>query len=181
MRAPTSPFVVHVPEIPPEGLQRAFDLGGAFLENALKDTEAQAASSSARATLDLSRTGHDVLVRGDLTGALVVVCSRCAGPANVTLEEHLDLLYVPRGKDTDLAEPEANASEPDLLPYDGDTIDLAEMLREELLLALPLAPLCKDTCAGLCPRCGADLNQGPHECTHEPTDDRWAALRNLKV
>jgi uncharacterized protein len=171
-----------VPEVPPEGLLRKFDLTGAFLEHALAGTEATAAESSAHADVELTRSGHDVLARGKLRGELTVVCSRCAGPARLSLAETFNVMYVPRGKvDVELADTEEPSDDPDLVAYDGDTIDLGELMREELLLAFPLAPLCQEACRGLCPRCGADLNQGPCGCPDEPRDDRFAPLKNLKV
>jgi uncharacterized protein len=63
---------------------------------------------------------------------------------------------------------------------DTDRIDLEPLARESILLELPLAPLCQDDCAGLCPDCGADRNAGDCGHTLEATDDRWAALGQLK-
>lgn len=181
MRPDPSPFIVRVPEIPPEGLTRALDLTGSFLASVLEGTEANAGSSTARVELQLHKTGHEVVARGQLEGELIAVCSRCAGEARVTLDEAIEVVYVPRGQESEPTDPEAIAEGPDLVPYDNDQIDLAETLREEILLALPIAPLCEETCRGLCARCGADLNEGPCACPEEPRDDRWAALRNLKI
>ena len=69
----------------------------------------------------------------------------------------------------------------DVATYVDEQIDLEEALRAELLLALPIAPLCRDDCKGLCARCGKDLNEGPCACPPEPKDDRWAALRSVKL
>jgi uncharacterized protein len=181
LRPEASPFSVRVAEIPPEGLRKTLDLTGAFLETALAGSDANAAESRAIAEVELTRTGHDVFARGQLAGDLTVVCSRCAGAARVALREPFQLVFVPRGhKDADLAAPE-EPDDLDLVPFDGDTVDLGEPLREELLLAIPIAPLCSEACRGLCPRCGADLNEGPCGCPEEPGDDRFAALKNLKV
>lgn len=60
------------------------------------------------------------------------------------------------------------------------TIDLSAAIREELILAVPDYVLCREDCAGLCPHCGKDLNEGPHECQSAPTDPRWAELEALK-
>ncbi len=182
MRPATSPLIVRVPEIPPEGLSHALDLDPAFLEQALEGTEADAQDSRAHADLDLFRTGHEVVARGRLDGDLAVVCSRCAGVARVSVSEPIEIMFVPRGQETPQVDPDADPiDQPDVVPYDGDEIDLGLTLREELLLALPIAPLCQESCRGLCPRCGADLNDGEHSCPEEPKDDRWAPLRNLKV
>jgi uncharacterized protein len=65
--------------------------------------------------------------------------------------------------------------------YSGDEIDLSELLRESLLLELPMRPLCSDDCVGLCSVCGKNLNQGPCGCVHDDVDPRWAVLKDLKV
>src|SRR5262249_5526290 len=157
-------------------------LGGTFAEEALAGTEASAADTHLTADLSLWKTGPEVLSRGRLHGDVGAVCSRCAGPAHVTVDEPFQILYAPRGSRLDLPDPEATlGDEPDIIHYDGEEIDLAEMLREEVLLALPIAPLCKEDCKGLCPRCGADLNEGDCGCPQEPHDERFAALRNLKI
>jgi uncharacterized protein len=65
-------------------------------------------------------------------------------------------------------------------PIAGDHIDLEPMTREAVVLGLPLAPLCRPDCKGLCPTCGAELNRGPCGCPPPATDPRWAALDALR-
>src|SRR5262249_23600562 len=67
-----------------------------------------------------------------------------------------------------------------VIPPHSQTLDLSEAVREELILAVPDYVLCREDCAGLCPHCGKDLNEGPHDCAAKPTDARWAALEALK-
>jgi uncharacterized protein len=64
---------------------------------------------------------------------------------------------------------------------EDDVIDLEPMVRDALLLELPLAPLCRDDCAGLCPTCGANRNDEPCDCAEAEPDPRWAALRSLEI
>jgi uncharacterized protein len=64
---------------------------------------------------------------------------------------------------------------------DHHHLDLTEAVRQALVTQLPMRPLCRPDCAGLCARCGADLNEGPCGCPDEPADDRWSVLRGLKV
>jgi uncharacterized protein len=78
--------------------------------------------------------------------------------------EHLD--------DTDEAE---------TYPLAGDTLDLAPMARDAVLLELPLAPLCREDCVGLCPTCGADRNEQPCDCDQLLANPAWAALDSLRV
>jgi uncharacterized protein len=177
MRAKESPFVVRLREIPPSGLHRDWDLSGDFARATLADTEADAESARLGASADLTLAGVEVLARGRVGGDLTLVCSRCAGPAAVTLESDFEILFLPRDADA----PAADEEGPDLAVYDDEAIDLEETLREELLVALPYAPLCAESCKGLCPNCGKDLNEGPCGCPELPRDERLAALRNVKI
>jgi uncharacterized protein len=182
LRAPQSPYAIHLRDIAAEGLHRDYDLAGAFAEEVFEGTEVDPARVTLAAELDLHRTGHEVLARGALSGEVVALCSRCAGPAHITVDAPLEALFVPRG-----VEPKGEAEDGDLLDqpevvaYDDDIIDLKETLREELLVALPIAPLCREDCKGLCAHCGKELNEGPCGCAEEPKDDRWSGLKNLKL
>jgi uncharacterized protein len=181
---PVGPFVISLAEIPPEGLVRTLDLSGEFARIALAETEADAATAKLEATLQLTKQAPDMYVQGTLRGDLTLLCSRCLGPAAVRVDAPISVLFVPRGREDDEIDPQA----PDVIPYDGDEIDVGEMLREEMLLALPMVPLCSESCLGLCPTCGKDLNEGP--CGHAPPprggenlkpSPRWAALQNVRV
>lgn len=182
MRTPPSPYAIPLRDIPAEGLHRAYELTGPFAEQALAGTEVDAGQSTVSAAVDLYRTGHEVVARGKVNGQLVALCSRCASPAQLKLDSSMQIVFLPRGSEVpDVEDDEVAAEQPDVVHYDDETIDLAETLREELLLALPLAPLCREDCKGLCPRCGTDLNEGPCDCLVETKDDRWSRLKNLKL
>ena len=75
----------------------------------------------------------------------------------------------------------ARPLEGETYPLDDDTLDLEPLVRDALLLELPLAPLCTEDCAGLCPSCGADRNETQCDCRVDDTDPRWAALRSLEL
>ena len=183
MRTPPSPYAIALRDSPPEGLPLAYDLTGAFTENTFEGSEVDASRSTVSAELDLYRTGHEVVARGALAGDLATICSRCTDDARVALDAPVEVVFVPRG--TEIAATDEDdgdiAAAPEIVHYDDETIDLSETLREELLLALPLAPLCREDCKGLCARCGKELNAGPCDCPEEPKDDRWSALRNVKL
>jgi len=184
LRAKDSPYVVHLREIPASGLPRKYDLGGDFARSVLADTEASPETAHLAADLILYKSGVEVVARGRVDGELGMVCSRCVGPARVTISAPFEILFLPR--DADVPEPDEEdleADEPDVIAYDDEQIDIEETLREELLLALPYAPLCSEACKGLCPTCGKDLNEGPCDCpdTDHTTDERLASLKNLKL
>jgi len=115
--------------------------------------------------------GGRVLISGTMTVRLAEVCSRCL---KVVDREHsilLDFQFEP-GLDPWDEAPGVYA-----LDANQDEMDAGPALREELLLALPEYPLCRSECRGLCPRCGADLNEGDCDCEEVTGDPRWQALR----
>ena len=181
MRSPTSPTAIQLREIPPEGLRRAYDLSGEFAAGALEGTEVTPEGSQVAAELELHKSGVEVLARGRITGRLSVLCSRCVGAATVALDSPVQVLFLPRGAQERGAAEGEDVDQPDVVHYLDDEIDIGETLREELLLALPIAPLCNEACKGLCARCGKDLNEGPCDCPEESQDDRWSSLRNVKL
>jgi uncharacterized protein len=181
LRAKESPFVIGLREISPSGLHKDWDLGGDFARAVLVDTEADGDSAHLRAGADLTRSGVEVLARGRIAGEVTMVCSRCAGDAHVVLDGPFEVLFLPRDADAPAGDEAQAGEEPDVAVYDDDAIDLEETLREEILVALPFAPVCRESCMGLCPTCGKDLNEGPCNCQSEPRDERLGALRNLKI
>jgi uncharacterized protein len=123
-------------------------------------------------TLRLEAVMEGVLVSGTVTGPLVGECARCLDPIASTLEVDLQELY---------AYPESDATEDEAERLDGDLLDLEPVLRDAVVLALPLTPLCREDCGGLCVVCGA--RRDDVDCGHEaePTDPRWAVLNDLTV
>jgi uncharacterized protein len=115
-----------------------------------------------------------VRVTGRLRASVELACRRCLKPLRRAVELDLELLYDRSVREQD--------SEGQVYPLEGssDTLDLTPALREQLLLALPRYPLCREDCAGLCPRCGTDLNEGSCDCVLTEPDPRWDALRKLK-
>jgi uncharacterized protein len=76
--------------------------------------------------------------------------------------------------------PEVREEDLDVFPFDGEKIDLEPLFREQFVLAVPFAPLCREDCKGLCPQCGIDRNTGTCNC-EKPIDPRLAALKGLKL
>lgn len=107
----------------------------------------------------IQQTGpDDYYWRGHLSGSVRQECGRCLTGLEQRVESDIDAYFT---NDPDAAdEPQRYP-----LPATGYALDLAPVVREELILAVPLFPLCREDCAGLCPECGADLNRGPCECT----------------
>lgn len=125
--------------------------------------------------LEAQQAAADVVVRGRMAGEFELTCRRCLEPVVAGIDEELGLLY--------RAGMEAADDEPaDVLPLPrSGSVDLTVPIREHVLLAVPTYVYCRDECKGLCPRCGANLNQAVCGCTSEEADDRWAPLRQLRV
>jgi DUF177 domain-containing protein len=125
--------------------------------------------------LRLTSTIDDIVVTGRLTVAWSDSCRRCLRPIDELLVVDVDERY---------AEPDPEGRrpvDPEAFPIEHGQFDLAPMVREEVLLAVPDGPLCRPDCPGLCPTCGADLAAGPCGCDTEVLDDRWAALSELQL
>ena len=122
--------------------------------------------------LEASQVGRDVLVRGRLGGEAVLECRRCLKPLRGPFDEEVTFLYR-----SGLSAVEAEAEEVYVLADRAREIDLTQAVREHVILAVPQYPLCDEACRGLCPHCGADLNQGPCSCSSKRADPRWAALQ----
>ncbi|ERT57877.1 MULTISPECIES: YceD family protein [Megasphaera] len=112
--------------------------------------------------------GSHIIVRGTVHTSGVYPCGRCLTPVSVDRKERLSEVY---GTEAELP--------PDVLPYNGEYIDLTETIREILILSEPMNVLCRPDCAGFCPQCGANLNDGPCSCPTERIDPRLAVLNDL--
>jgi uncharacterized protein len=109
-----------------------------------------------------------IVVRGRVAAPWVGECRRCLRSLSGEALAEVDEVFVPA--------PE----EGETWPIDHNRIDLQPMTREAVVLELPLAPLCRPDCQGLCPTCGAELNAGPCGCSPPAPDPRWAALEALR-
>lgn len=111
-----------------------------------------------------------VLVTGSVRGSLALECARCLKGFQGSADVQVCELFAAPGHEVG----------DDAYQVTGLEIDLEPMLREALTLELPLRPLCRDDCKGLCAHCGRDLNDGPCACTDDEIDPRWAGLTVLK-
>jgi len=127
------------------------------------------AGSPVAVELLLERVPEGIVVRGTLRAAWSAACSRCIEPVGGEISVHVDELF------------ELNPLEGETYKLDEDVIDLEPMVRDALLLELPLAPLCDAECAGLCATCGVNRNLARCECATTEIDPRWAALRSLEL
>jgi uncharacterized protein len=135
-----------------------------------------------RGHVRFDRTTDGILVRARLTGTADDVCSRCLKPltAEITIEfdeEYIPTVDVTTGARVDLQEGEEEAYRIDA----RHTLDLRDAASQYWSMALPMAPLCAEDCAGLCPICGEEVGGPDHPCSREQVDARWAKLADLKL
>jgi DUF177 domain-containing protein len=123
--------------------------------------------------LRLESVMEGVLVSATAQAEVAGECVRCLDPITRSVEVSLQELYAYPGRERDMADDET-----ELPVLEGDLIDLEPVLRDAVVLALPLRPLCRDDCPGLCPECGVRLADDPAH-GHEEADPRWAALQGL--
>lgn len=121
-----------------------------------------------------------VQLQGNINAEVSFDCTRCLLPVEKLLRFPFRAVFVESSLDETTAEAEISAEDLDeSLIYDGQ-VDLAEVVREQLLLALPEQVFCREDCNGLCPKCGSDLNLKDCKCADDEFDPRWAALKELK-
>ncbi len=127
--------------------------------------------------LVLRSIGRTVHLGGQVRAVASLVCGACLARFEYQLVVPIDEEFRRTAEAPAPARPEL-AAEDFLIPAEpGDVIDLTEVVRQSLILALPIAPRCREDCRGLCPQCGADLNRGPCACQEREPDPRLAALR----
>jgi uncharacterized protein len=139
----------------------------------------------------LTRNGDRFVLRGRVNATLQLACGRCLTPFPKLVDTVVDLTYLPERPPTtapakDAKPRRAEEEEVELLAADLDTsfyhdhvLDLGEMLREQFYLALPMRPLCRPDCQGLCPVCGKDRNVETCQCQTEWVDPRLSVLKTL--
>jgi len=126
------------------------------------------------------QTVEDIRVRGKYSSEFELLCARCLEPVPESLTGEFDLLYRPIGVDSGADEHSITTSETEIGYYQGDGLELEDVLREQVLLSLPARVLCSPECKGLCPHCGQDLNSANCSCTQSSPDPRWSALSELR-
>jgi len=127
----------------------------------------------------LSNTLGEICVRGHLRVDMDAPCDRCLEPASIPLDTDFDLYYRPSEMLTGGEEVELDEGEAEMGFYEGDGLELADVIREFVLLQLPMQKVCRQDCLGICPLCGQNKNEAACHCRVEPAGDRWLALKNL--
>src|ERR1044071_6053810 len=137
--------------------------------------------SDAKVEGSATRKGEQVRLRGTISTEVELLCDRCAAPERGPLVAEFDTSFIPQEVEAGKPEHvELLTEDLGLAAYEGDAVDLDELVREQILLALPSRHLCREDCKGLCQKCGANLNEKDCSCEQGEVDPRWAALADLK-
>lgn len=132
-----------------------------------------------RGEVKLVRTNRSILVTGRFWATIKSTCSRCLEEFGHLLEFEIEEEYFPKG-DMLGGHPLSVANEIEgFIIGEDHVLDLSEAVRQSILLNLPTKPICQPNCAGLCSKCGCNLNYGPCRCLEEQADSRWFPLRRL--
>jgi uncharacterized protein len=180
--APKRSLQIAINSIPETEREISLDLGPEwFARWQEEDPDLRFLRAQVTGKVLLEKHGRDILVRGTLTGKLELNCSRCLEPFLAPVQSDFDLLLVPGPEPVSAEGEELAAPDLDLDFYAGEVVDLEGILREQIILMLPLKPLCAETCRGLCPLCGANLDREGCRCKADKVDSPLAALAKLKV
>lgn len=129
---------------------------------------------------EISRLDQGFLLRAHLSYGQTLACQRCLRPVTERVDDELELLLVDHEPGAEEEERELEEEDLGVLVVDEPEIDLWPLLREQVQLNVPMRPLCNEDCAGLCPVCGADLNEGACDCARQTFDPRWSGLAALR-
>jgi uncharacterized protein len=166
-------------DIPPEGLDVS------FTETRLGPQEigpqVRQVLEAPTAELHLTLSGELVDVRGNFRTRLLLECSRCLEPVELEVAGPIKVVYQPQPSGLDGEEVELADEDLEVSFYTGEEIDLSLSLHDEVALAVPMAPLCREDCPGLCPVCGKSRLEGECGCLDKKVDPRWAKLAKLKL
>jgi uncharacterized protein len=158
-----------ISEIPEEGLDLEF-------EDSIKSDDT---ISPVRAHLNINKAGTEVVIKGKLSADVELQCSRCLKDFRTMLTLPVDVIYNPvenlKGKEKH----ELKTDELDTSFYYGDELDLLDLLKEQIILNLPMKPLCSELCKGICLQCGADLNTGNCSCSEREINPRLEVLKKI--
>jgi len=127
----------------------------------------------------LPHTLGEIRIKGHLKVRMQADCDRCLEPAEFPIDSNFDLFYRPAERVDEEEEVEIDEGETEIAFYEGGGIELEDVLREYILLSMPMQRVCSEQCHGICPSCGQNRNVVNCGCEAKPVDDRWAALKNL--
>jgi uncharacterized protein len=164
-----------VRDIPPQGLDLDFESDPSSIDLL---EEGIGFEGSIHVHLSVSKQQEMVFVRGQARTHLLLECGLCLKKFTSPLNLGIHAEYLPSQSLPAQEEHELQPEEMDVVFYSGDTIQFGDLIREQIILAIPMHPLCTPNCQGLCPRCGQDRNKEVCQCQEKDADPRFSVLKN---
>jgi len=180
-REPQVRHQLRVDEIQAAGLTFGFDQADAVFSTLIATALDGVKVLRCEVTLDVHKAQQRITIEGGLEADLELNCARCTTTFTLDVRRPIQAVMLLDAAPDDEEDVELAAEQLDESYLEGDVIDLHELVREQVLLALPEKPLCSRSCKGLCPICGADLNDEVCECTDTALDPRLAVLADLNL
>jgi uncharacterized protein len=163
---------VIISEIPEEGLELE-------LTEKISSDESITIVSPVKASLRIDKKGSEVIITGAVKGTVELQCSRCLKIFGMNIDSRIDVVYHPASEINKEEHYELKGDELNTGFYKNDILDTEDLLKEQLVLNMPMKPLCSEGCKGLCPKCGVDLNTMQCSCAASEIDSRLAVLKQL--
>jgi uncharacterized protein len=174
-------LVIRLDGIGADGLRLDEALGVTWLSEALGEGSPFRSLKPGHLTIDLSMLEDVVHVRGSVDMELEASCSCCLDTMSLDLKMPVEVaLFPPEGEPAPRADGELRMEDMGVGTYTGHSVDLAVVVHDQVFLELPMNPRCQETCAGLCPSCGVNLNSVDCRC-EKAEDGRWSAFKNIKL
>jgi uncharacterized protein len=170
-------LIMELSAIPHEGISQRYSSTGSAL--GIADAELSVVQP-VEITCHFYKVDHEVVVQGSLRSAARLTCSRCAEEFEQPLSVALDAVYLPTPEISSERAKELEEAEADVYPFTEQVIDIAEMVRDKLLLSIPLQPHCMVECKGLCPSCGVNRNVVSCQCAEEKLGSPFEPLKGLR-
>ena len=178
---------IHIDQISELGLDlnQAVDAASLPLLGAICQEELLSFTQTIDVRIHTSIAGETVLIEGYASTAVRIACSRCLEPFGLKIKTDISttaLPDMPPLTDTDAGDgTELTGDDMEVLVYHGQRIDLDDEIAQQIIMALPFKPLCRQTCKGLCSRCGINLNHTPCQCPSQDESNPFAVLKTLSL
>jgi uncharacterized protein len=163
-------MLIKISNIPEDGLKQELEL----------PVKVNKHTDTAHVLIKISKLGKMVFAEGSVKVSATLTCSRCLKDYPYPLDLTFNEEYTPAGVSEEEKEYELSEEELDLDYYSDEQLDINELITEQILLAVPMKPLCSPECPGLCPVCGKDMSEGKCNCKKDKVDPRLEPLERLK-
>jgi uncharacterized protein len=172
---------INVVTIPEEGLDFVLSEDGKWFKECFQDSDQLDFSiREVDVKCQITKTSSTIFIKGNLSVLLEICCSRCLEDVHLPGGGDFAYTLVPAKPETK-EDWELQAEELEISYYQGDFIDLTPIICEQIILQIPIKPLCSEECKGLCPHCGINLNAASCNCHLDFVDDRLAVLKNIRI